>query len=241
MKDSLFLDPGRRKSDFAFDESVALVFNDMIKRSVPFYFEVQNMIADLTERYALNDTQVYDLGCSTGTTLALLSKRLNDKKINYVGIDNSAAMLSQAATTLQKLKLDSIELRAADLNKGIQIDNGSVVIMNLVLQFIDLENRAALIADIFTGLQNQGCLLLVEKISSSNDSLEQCFTEKYYEFKKRNLYSDIEIARKRESLENILRPLTIEENIELLENAGFKVVETFFRWFNFAGLIAIKA
>jgi tRNA (cmo5U34)-methyltransferase len=50
----------------------------------------------------------------------------------------------------------------------------------------------------------------------------------------------VEIAQKREALENVLIPYRPEENRELLRATGFKYVEEFFRWYNFAGLVAVK-
>jgi len=53
-------------------------------------------------------------------------------------------------------------------------------------------------------------------------------------------YSDLEIAQKREALENVLIPYRIEENMALLKEAGFKKMEIFSRWYNFAGMVAVK-
>jgi tRNA (cmo5U34)-methyltransferase len=50
----------------------------------------------------------------------------------------------------------------------------------------------------------------------------------------------LEIARKREALENVLTPWTVGQNINLLREAGFASAEMFFKWNNFAGFIALK-
>ena len=240
MKDSLFLDPGQRKASFEFDESVTAVFDDMIKRSVPFYFEIQNMIGDLVESYYQESTAIYDLGCSTGTTIALLSKRLSKDISRYIGIDNSGPMLSRAEETLRQLNLKKYELKNIDLNNICEIKDASIVISNLVLQFLQPDNRHQLVKNIYEGLLPKGCFILVEKINMPDEAMNNDFISFHQNFKKRNLYSAIEIARKREALENILQPFTIEENRRLLQENGFKVVEMFFQWFNFCGLVAIK-
>lgn len=240
MKDKLFLDPGKRQVDFAFDEEVAAVFGDMLERSIPFYFEIQNMIVDLAEEFAAPGTVIYDLGCSTGTTLALLARRLHDKAIGLRGVESSQPMLEKAEENLSALKIANYQLEKQDLNDGVKMENASVVILNLVLQFVRPLNRDKLIRDVFEGLRDGGCLILVEKVTGTDPRLNRKFIDCYHEFKKRNLYTDKEIARKREALENILIPYRVEENIELLRRNGFQTVETFFRWFNFCGLIALK-
>ena len=58
--------------------------------------------------------------------------------------------------------------------------------------------------------------------------------------KRRHHYSEMEIAQKREALENVLIPYKLSENITILRDAGFEHCEVFFKWYNFAGLIAKK-
>jgi tRNA (cmo5U34)-methyltransferase len=132
------------------------------------------------------------------------------------------------------------ELRVADLNKEFVVENASVVVMNLTLQFIRPLYRERVVRHVFDGLQDQGCLILVEKQTMSDSLLNRLFIRYYYDMKRRNGYSETEIAQKREALENVLIPYRPEENRELLRAVGFKYVEEFFRWYNFAGLVAVK-
>ena len=66
------------------------------------------------------------------------------------------------------------------------------------------------------------------------------FIERYYAFKRRMGYSELEISQKREALENVLIPYRLQENRNLLLGAGFREVEVFFKWYNFAGFVAVK-
>ncbi len=73
-KDEVFREP-QPVADFNFGEKVAAVFDDMLDRSVPFYQEIQRMIAEMAADFAVDGTNIYDLGCSTGTTLLNLDLR----------------------------------------------------------------------------------------------------------------------------------------------------------------------
>jgi tRNA (cmo5U34)-methyltransferase len=79
-----------------------------------------------------------------------------------------------------------------------------------------------------------------EKIKCTNKMIHTLQTDLYYDFKRRNGYSELEIAQKREALENVLKPLTPAQNLEMLSNAGFKKSDMLFRWYNFACFIGIK-
>jgi tRNA (cmo5U34)-methyltransferase len=238
--DRVFNDRLEQVDDFTFNRAVAEVFDDMVTRSVPQYAEIQRMLVELAGSFAVDGSNVYDLGCSTGTTLALLSRSLK-VETRLCGVDSSADMLDQCRKKLAPLDLPTdIELRRADLDDGIKINNASVVLMVLTLMFVRPLNREKLIADIYSGLNENGCLLLVEKVLGDNSRFNRLFIEHYYAYKRRVGYSELEIAQKREALENVLIPYRLEENRELLLKAGFREVEVFFKWYNFAGMVALK-
>ena len=113
------------------------------------------------------------------------------------------------------------ELRHGDLNQGVEIENASVVLLVLTLQFVrPLYRERARSARSATGSTDNGCLILVEKVLGENSTFNRLFIKHYYELKRRNGYSDLEIAQKREALENVLIPYRLEENKELLREAG---------------------
>jgi tRNA (cmo5U34)-methyltransferase len=238
--DKLFAEKKEKIEDFNFGKKTAEVFDDMLDRSVPYYQEMQRMISELTQDFAKEGTNVYDLGCSTANTFIALDPIL-PQNIKFVGIDYSPDMLAKAKEklTANGVKRD-YELLPADFNKPFSISNASVVIMNLTLQFVRPMHRHQLMTKIAEGLCPGGCIILVEKIVSKDPTLNRLFIKHYYEFKKRQGYSELEIAQKREALENVLIPYRIEENIDLLISSGFSHAEIYFRWYNFCGIIAVK-
>jgi tRNA (cmo5U34)-methyltransferase len=239
IRDDLF-ERQEEFGDFRFDQATATVFDDMVGRSVPFYHEIQRMTAELAADFAVEGTNLYDLGCSTGTTLLELDRKVASG-VRFVGFDNSEEMLVKGREKLAASGLQRpYDLRQTDLHQGTGIENASVVIMLLTLQFIRPLYRGQLIRNIYHGLHDQGCLILVEKITLEDSMLNRLFIQHYYDMKRRNGYSDLEISRKRESLENVLIPYRSEENRTLLLSEGFHCCEEFFRWYNFAGLVAIK-
>jgi len=238
--DKVFSDPLERVSDFKFNEAVAGVFDDMVSRSVPFYGEIQRMLAELSASFATEGSNIYDLGCSTGTTLALLQQAL-PVKANLYGLDYSEEMLQKGREKLTALNLaDKITLMQGDLDAGIEIDNASVVLLVLTLMFVRPLHREKLMRTIHAGMNEDGCLLVVEKVLGDGSLFNRLFIERYYAFKRRMGYSELEISQKREALENILVPYRLQENRNLLLGAGFREVEVFFKWYNFAGFVAVK-
>jgi tRNA (cmo5U34)-methyltransferase len=240
--DKLFAEPRERVDDFNFGSETALVFDDMLERSVPHYDEQQRMVGELAADFAAPGTAIYDLGCSTCTSFLQIARFLPpDPGVRFVGVDSSPEMLEIARTKLtQTAFAHPYELRVADLDQGVDTPGASVVLLVLTLQFVRPLHRERLIRRIYDGLVENGCLILVEKVLGESSLFNRLFINHYYEMKKRNGYSELEIAQKREALENVLIPYRLEENKELLRAQGFQQIDVFFKWYNFCGLVAIK-
>lgn len=240
-RDEVFREKYSKPSDFKFSSKVAGVFDDMVNRSVPFYEEMQRMVAELAADHAQEGTSVYDLGCSTGTTLLHMNETVRPE-VAFVGVDDSKDMLDKCRTKLMAGGMDrDYKLVVADLNKDVEIENASVVVLVLTLQFVRPINRERLVKNIFNSLKSDGALIIIEKILAEDSRFNRDFIKYYYDMKRRHQYSEMEIAQKREALENVLIPYKLSENITLLRDAGFEHCEIFFKWYNFTGIIAKKS
>jgi tRNA (cmo5U34)-methyltransferase len=238
--DQVFRDEITKVSDFKFGTTVVNVFDDMVSRSVPYYNEMQRMLAEISADNVKEGTFVYDLGCSTGTTLIGLDQ-LIPSDIRFIGIDESQEMLDKCDLKLKEAGfVRPYDLVAGDLHQQLPITNGSVVILCLTLQFVRPLYRERLLKNIYDGLNPGGVLLLVEKVLAESSIFNRDFIKYYYNYKRRNHYSELEISQKREALENVLIPYKLSENMLLLKEAGFAECEIFFKWYNFSGMIAHK-
>jgi len=241
--DKVFTLDAERSSDFVFDQSVAEVFDDMLNRSVPLYGEQQKMIKDIAKRFWIPDTSIVDLGCSLGTTLINIAVNVPEAE-SLVGYDNSQPMIDRATSNIEKAnQTDRITLKFADLNGDLDdlvINNASVVTVCWTLQFIRPLKRDRLIAKIYNAMADGGVLIVTDKILTNDSNMNRFFIDFYYDYKRKNGYSEEEILRKREALENVLIPYRFDENFELFKRNGFEIVETFFQWHNFAGFLCVK-
>ena len=231
---------GAVEEDFTFNDRVADVFDDMLGRSVPYYRTVIDGMAQLLAGHLPPGATIYDLGCSTGTTLLELARCLPELDLHYIGIDNAPAMLDKArrkSAMFNKSKL--LHFIEADIT-SCPLPQATAIICNYTLQFLRPLTRQSFVRRIYKALPPGGVFLLSEKTISHAGRLNRDFIEIYHAFKKRQGYSELEIAAKREALENVLIPFSLEENIGLLREAGFEEIEPFFKWFNFTALVALK-
>jgi len=252
MKDEIFTDKQFKNSDlhkddtaaFAFNSKVAAVFDDMVSRSVPGYLDVQELSAKIASKVVSDDSSVYDIGCSTGTSLIKIAQTLDQKKklslrnIKLIGIDSSFDMLQRCKEKLKAYDLiNSIELVEANVS-DVNFNIASLIISHYTLQFINPELRLEIVKNIKNALNTKGYFIFSEKIRHEINYLDEITTERYYQFKSSNGYSEIENIRKRKALENVLIPYSLDENLVMLKKAGFSKIEILHKEHCFVSMIA---
>lgn len=240
-QDNIYASPLAEIVDFQFDEEVADVLPDMIRRSVPGYAMLIATIGILAETYVQPNSHCYDLGCSLGAVSMVMRERISDEGCDIIAVDNSPAMIERASSLFSARSSSNIPVRlvCADI-QDVVIDNASVVVLNLTLQFIPLERRLTLIKKIYQGLNPGGILILAEKVSFAETDRQAFHTELHQSFKKSQGYSDLEISQKRTALENVMIPETVETHEKRLQDAGFDFVETWYQCLNFISMVARK-
>ncbi len=81
---------------------------------------------------------------------------------------------------------------------------------------------------------------MAEKLLAEEGRFDDMWVELYWDFKKRQGLTDDQILYKARSIRGVLRPITLTENIRLLRDSGFNSIDVFLKWYNFAGILAIK-
>jgi len=234
-RDNIFEKPIEKQ--FEFDEQVAAVFDDMIERSVPFYRQNIELIVDLLLRRIQNGMRIVDLGSSTGSMLIELARRCS-KEVTFTGIDNAPAMVELARKKAEAFDV-KVDFVCEDIMK-YNFSGADIILSNYTLQLIRPIIRTDAVKKIYDSLNHGGLFICSEKILMQNSWLNKQIIDIYYDYKQRQGYSKSEIMQKREALENVLIPYTIEENRLMFKSCGFESVDTFFQWGNFATMEAFK-
>lgn len=239
-QDNMFAKSRLLTTGFRFDEKVVKVFADMISRSVPGYELVVPLIGMLARRYAQPDSRIYDLGCSLGAVSLAISQAVRAEGTEIIAVDNSGAMVERCKrNVIEQGGLVPIEVRLQNM-LDTQINNASVVVLNFTLQFLDRGQRQKLINQIAAGMQNAGVLIISEKICFANQQEQSEQTAWHHDFKRAQGYSELEIAQKRNALEDVLLPETEAVHFKRLVAAGLSRPCRWFQCFSFASFIAFK-
>lgn len=239
-KDTLFSAPIEKLGDFTFDESVAEVFPDMIQRSVPGYSNIITAIGMLASRFVADQSNVYDLGCSRGAGILSIRRNVEKAGVRIIGVDNSEPMVERCRRHLEAYHSDiPVEILCDDI-RHVEIKNASMVVLNFTLQFLPREDRLALLRKIYQGLNPNGVLVLSEKFTFEDNTINELLIDLHHTFKRANGYSELEVSQKRTALENVMRTDSIDTHKARLKEAGFSQVDLWFQCFNFGSMITIK-
>lgn len=240
-RDDIYAEPLSEVADFQFDETVAGVFPDMIRRSVPGYQEIVDMTGLLCERFSRPEANYYDLGCSLGAASLAMRRHLSYPGCRVIAVDNSPAMTARCREILAADNSAAPVLLVCGDIRDVPIDNAAMVVLNFTLQFLPPEDRPGLLRRICHGLLPGGILVLSEKIALEDPHFQKLYTDLHHDFKKTRGYSELEISQKRSALERVLIPEPLETHRRRLQEAGFARSEVWYQCFNFASLVAIKA
>lgn len=223
-----------------FDSEVATVFDDMLARSIPQYDLLRQTCFDLACAFRQPHTDIVDLGCSRGEAMAPLVDKYGATN-RFIGVEISPPMLDAARARFAGY-LDSrvVDIRTLDLRTGYPPACASVTLCVLTLQFTPIEYRQHILKSIYDHTLPGGALILVEKVLGADADLDRLMVDLYYQLKAGNGYSQEQIERKRLALEGVLVPVTAKWNEDLLRATGFRSYDTFWRWMNFAGWVAVK-
>src|SRR3954464_14481157 len=226
--DGISSEPGA----WSFSGSTAASFDRHAVRSIPFYAAGHDLVAGIADVLLGPGTVVYDLGCSTGTLVELLDRRVRDRGVRIVGVDREGDMLDQA-----RVRCDASATFIESDVAALTLQPCDLVIAYYTLQFLARDERADLVRRISDALRPGGAFVCFDKVFAADARSQDLATAVYHDWKRVQGFDDAEIANKDRSLRGILRPLTSAEEVAMLRRGGFDDVQTIFRWMGWEGFL----
>jgi tRNA (cmo5U34)-methyltransferase len=209
-----------------FDFNTIKDFDSHILKSIPNYDLLISNILAMSEYFITKDTTIYDLGCSTGKLLK--SIKYPNLKIGY----DCAGLMPKSST-------DDIKFINVDLNSKFELKNACIVYSIFTMQFLNRANRENYCKIVYDGLNIGGAFILCEKVYQEDGLIQEILAFTHYDYKCQ-FFSEEEIIKKERDLRYIMKPNTLDANVQTLKKVGFNRVATFWQSYNFIGIIAIK-
>jgi tRNA (cmo5U34)-methyltransferase len=226
--------------DFSFTTIArAKNFDTHIAREIHGYETLDTLVRGMADAFIEHGTNVYDIGASTGRLLNVLSEEIDHdgsgRQANFIGFEPVSEFIQNFQPSS-----DRVTLLEEAVSGDTVFENASLVTSLFTLQFVPVHLRPVIIEQIHRGLHSNGAFIWAEKVVASDPKLESLINAQHIQLK-RNGSDDSDILDKDIRLRSIMRPLSLAENINMLENAGFTRHEVFWRVNNFVAMVAIKS
>lgn len=217
-------------------------FDNHIEKSIRGYTQLHDDVVNLSRYFVENETNVVDIGASTGKTIEAMARQNHSFASNarYLAVENAVGFRKELGDRITRLSKEDfhVSCRFGDIRDFI-FDNCSLVTSLFTLQFMPMRDRKAVIEDIYRGLIPGGAFIFAEKTVAENARIQEMMTFTYYDYKRKS-FTEKDIMEKEVTLRNMLKPNTWKEIEEMLYSSGFSSVQPFWQNFLFVGAIAIK-
>lgn len=227
-------------ANWNFKGEVVQSFDSHVSRSVPFYNEGHQLIANLSDFFVKQDSVCYELGCSTGAlTLKLAQHNAGKPQARFIGIDVEQEMITLAEEKRMSEGLANVTFLADDILQH-PMEMSDMIVAYYTVQFVRPSERQRLIDKIFERLNWGGVFLLFEKVRANDARFQDIMTSLYNDYKLAQGYTPQEIFAKSRSLKGVLEPFSTQGNIDMLKRAGFVDIISVMKYVCFEGFLAIK-
>lgn len=210
-------------------------FDNHISSSILGYDLLHSLILNISTFFIKDNCTIVDLGCTSGKLINTIKH--NHKRVNAIGYDITDSNFEIDVWGSPKGEAILIKKDISDSSFEIPLSN--IIYSIFTLQFIDIRKRGDIIKKIYNSLVPGGIFIFCEKEYSNNGVIQECFTFTNYDNKLNN-FTAIEILRKEKDLRTIMHPLTSGDNYKMLNEGGFKNIDTFFQSLGFKGYICTK-
>lgn len=224
-------------SNWKFDKSVVKVFDKHISSSVPLYDKAHDLIVKMSDYFIKDDSNIIDIGSSTGTLIKSLSQRhLAKSKVRYIGIESEKEMVKASNKKIHKKNIKFVNKKI----ENFKLPKNDMISSVYTIQFINPSKRQQIYKKIYNSLNWGGAFFLFEKVRGPDARFQDIITGTYNDYKLDVGYNFEEISIKTQSLRGVLEPFSTNGNLDLLKRAGFKDIMIIFKYICFEGFLAIK-
>ena len=223
---------------WTFSGDTTRTFQSHVERSVPFYREGQQLVAQLSDFYIRDDSYVYDIGTSLGAMLGTLRERHAKRTaVRWIGIDTEQDMVALAHERFAQHS--NVSVVQNDI-ESLRFEPTDFVVSYYTIQFVAPKRRQEVLAKIYEALNWGGAFVWFEKVRAPDARFQDITTLLYNDHKLANGFSADEIIGKSRSLKGVLEPFSTSANLDMLRRAGFSDVVSVFKFLCFEGFLAVK-
>lgn len=195
-------------------------YDRKIKQTLPYYDELYEQVIELVKLFNHNTVRWLDIGCGTGKMGSIAFENIELER--FVFCDSSDKMIRIAK---ERFKCHNAEFSICDIKKLAYANEFNVITAIQVNHYLHIDERKIVLQNVYEALENNGLFISFENFAPFTDLGKTVYLEKWkrYQMKQGKNLEECESHIKRYGKDYF--PISISENIELMQNCGFKAVE----------------
>jgi tRNA (cmo5U34)-methyltransferase len=209
-------------------EGVAEEFDLIIKKLIPNYREMVDMLVSAIHFPKNRSFSMIDLGCGTGT----IAKTIKD---SFPNIEISCVDISEKMLKIAEAKIGGkTNCIQADFNQFEFPRQYELIVSSLALHHLENDSdKLEFYRKIYSSLTDDGLFVNLDVVLGGDESIQNIYMSKWIEFMGKNI-SEEEISKCLSDYYAEDRPAKLLTHIEMLQECGFSCVDVIYKYFNYA-------
>jgi tRNA (cmo5U34)-methyltransferase len=214
-------------------------YDEKVRKTIPFYECFHHQTIDLVKTIKPGVKKWLDAGCGTGF---LIEKALEVfGNCVFVLADPSGEMLAEAKRRLRNYKnieyLGPVKTEDINVTVGKEYD---VITAIQVHHYLKMEDRKRTTINCYKLLKDNGIYITFENIRPENDEMIDSQLDRWMNFQLLQGRIEKEVVEHRKRFGVKYFPIKVSEHLEVLDSAGFRIVEIFWLSYLQAGFFCMK-
>lgn len=210
-------------------------YEKSIATTLPYYEEYFKQIADIVTIVFRTPITWLDVGCGTGKMASIAVKNLMVK--HMICCDSSSEMLGIAKERICSRSVEFKKIPVQRLQYDSKFDVITAILLNHYLRY---EDRITSIKNCYNALKKNGLLFTVENFAPNSDVIKNLYLERWKIYQQNKGKNEKECENHINRYNTAYFPITIMEQIHLLQECGFVNVEIFWCSYMQVGILGIK-
>ena len=195
-------------------------YDKKIIQTLPYYEQFYEQVIELVKAYNHNAVRWLDIGCGTGKMGSVALENVDLEK--FVFCDSSEEMIRIAK---ERFRDYNVEFSICDVQELAYIDEFDIITAIQVNHYLRMDERKVALQKCYEALKNNGLFISFENFAPFTDLGKLVYLEKWKRYQMKQGKSLEECQKHINRYGKDYFPISLSENVELMKNCGFKVVE----------------